>query len=114
MTDFRVTDTPMVGLLGYVKEVPPTRRKLVALLLILAKRRVAMVWGGHRIPREWVWLDAEYCSDQLSHYWDMMPPKSRLKDIWAHLHNYLKTKEGPSESPPHANSSSQDGLDPLD
>lgn len=66
MVEIRIECTPLIGLLGYVKGVPPGSRKLVAMLLLLAKGRMAMVWGRRLAPKEKDWLqDAAYCSEQL-------------------------------------------------
>ncbi|KAJ1185957.1 hypothetical protein NDU88_002743 [Pleurodeles waltl] len=39
------------------------------------------------------WLrDTAYCQEQLSLYWDVMPVRSRPKDIWSHLELYMKAQ----------------------
>ncbi|KAJ1107218.1 hypothetical protein NDU88_004611 [Pleurodeles waltl] len=44
------------GLLGYVRDTPPAVRRLHALLLLFAKRRVAIHWGRQRVPAVRDWL----------------------------------------------------------
>lgn len=75
--------SPLVMLLGYVERLEVAGRKLAAMMLVLARRRLAIHWGAPRGPRSSDWLqDITYCQENLSLYWDLMP-----KDIWAHLGN---------------------------
>ncbi|KAJ1205245.1 hypothetical protein NDU88_000680 [Pleurodeles waltl] len=72
--------------------VPPAQRKLVGMLLLLAKRRVAICWGRGRPPGVTDWLrDAVYCLEQLETFWELAPEGSRPRDIWAPLREYLET-----------------------
>ncbi|KAJ1101381.1 hypothetical protein NDU88_006449 [Pleurodeles waltl] len=41
---------------GYVRDTPPEVRRLHALLLLFAKRRVAIHWGKQRVPAVRDWL----------------------------------------------------------
>ena len=42
--------SPLVVLLGYVKELPKQCRRLVAMGLVVAKRRLAMWWMWGPVP----------------------------------------------------------------
>ncbi|KAJ1163451.1 hypothetical protein NDU88_003909 [Pleurodeles waltl] len=89
-SEFRALE---IALLGYMDEVQGPHRRLVGLLMLLAKRRVAMCWGRGRAPRRSDWLrDAAFCHDQLLVFWELMPEGSRPKDIWAPLNEYLATQ----------------------
>ncbi|KAJ1093880.1 hypothetical protein NDU88_006969 [Pleurodeles waltl] len=73
----------MVALLGYVSVAPAASLKLLAMTLLMAKRRVAMP-GGHLAPRERNWLkDLTYCKERLDEYWALMPATARRHDTWA-------------------------------
>ncbi|KAJ1084294.1 hypothetical protein NDU88_004446 [Pleurodeles waltl] len=74
--------TPTMALLGIVDGWPIAMRRLVGLLLILAKRRVAVCWGRGRAQCESDWLrDAVLCQEQLTVYWELGPGGSRLRGI---------------------------------
>ncbi|KAJ1162423.1 hypothetical protein NDU88_002891 [Pleurodeles waltl] len=93
MIEVEVPLSPKIALLGYMDEVQGPHRRLVGLLMLLAKRRVAMCWGRGRAPRRSDWLrDAAFCHDQLLVFWELMPEGSRPKDIWAPLNEYLATQ----------------------
>ncbi|KAJ1097830.1 hypothetical protein NDU88_002946 [Pleurodeles waltl] len=67
--------SPLLGLLGY--------GRLHALLLLFAKRRVAIHWGRRRVPAVGNWLaDVTYGHTQLTTFWELMPAASRPRDIW--------------------------------
>lgn len=90
ITDIELHHSPLVALLGYVLEVPLSRRKLTAMLLLLAKRQVAIHWKKMNPPTIAEWIGAAtYCKDQLTHYWELMPTRSRPKDIWGHFALWL-------------------------
>ncbi|KAJ1104726.1 hypothetical protein NDU88_002135 [Pleurodeles waltl] len=75
--------SPLLGLLGYVRDTPPPSRKLHALLLLFAKRRVAIHWGRRRVPAVRDWLaDVTYGHTQLTTFWELLPAASRPRDIW--------------------------------
>ncbi|KAJ1117695.1 hypothetical protein NDU88_005892 [Pleurodeles waltl] len=90
MTGLELPFSPRLALLGCVDEVRRTHRQLVGLLLLLAKRRVAMCWGQSRPPRGSDWLrDASFCQKQLTIFWEFTPEGSRTRDIWAPLRSFL-------------------------
>ncbi|KAJ1114352.1 hypothetical protein NDU88_002590 [Pleurodeles waltl] len=75
--------SPLLGLLGYVRDTPPEMRRLHALLLLFAKRRVAIHWGRPRVPAVRDWLaDVTYGHTQLTTFWELTPAASRPRDIW--------------------------------
>ncbi|KAJ1164726.1 hypothetical protein NDU88_005160 [Pleurodeles waltl] len=75
--------SPLLGLLGYVRDTPPTERRLHALLLLFAKRRVAIHLGRQRVPAVRDWLaDVTYGHTQLTTFWELMPAAARPRDIW--------------------------------
>ncbi|KAJ1158094.1 hypothetical protein NDU88_010788 [Pleurodeles waltl] len=93
MIELELPLSPKIALLGYMDEIQGPHRRLVGLLMLLAKRRVAMCWGQRRAPRRSEWLrDAAFCHDQLSVFWELMPEGSRPKDIWAPLNEYLAAR----------------------
>ncbi|KAJ1185339.1 hypothetical protein NDU88_002132 [Pleurodeles waltl] len=75
--------SPLLGLLGYVRDTPLSSRRLHALLLLFAKRRVAIHWGRRRVPAVRDWLaDVTYGHTQLITFWELLPAASRPRDIW--------------------------------
>lgn len=91
--------SPMVMLLGYVERVNVASRRLTAMMLVLARRRLAVHWGDPRSPSIGDWLrDIVYCQENLTLYWDMMPSSSRPKDIWGPFVDWLRSRAIP-ESP---------------
>lgn len=87
-----IQPTALLGLLGYVKKIPMGVRKLIAMLLLLAKRRIAMTWGRLRPPllKDWI-TDVTFCQEQLAAFWELMQVASRPKDIWGPFVNWLQT-----------------------
>lgn len=86
---------PLLGLLGFVLPVPSASRKLVAMLLLLAKRQIALKWKQKSPPTISGWLtSALYCKNQLAAYWELMPLRSRPVDIWQPLVDWLAHSEG--------------------
>lgn len=91
--------SPKVMLLGYVEHTKMEVRRLTAMLLVLAKRRLAIHWGSPRGPTIKAWLqDAAFCQEQLSNYWDLMPTASRRKDIWDPLVTWLRLQGHPFDT----------------
>lgn len=83
---------PIIGLLGYVKDTKAMHRKLHALLLLMAKRRVSIHWGEKKVPTIKAWItDVTFCHTQLSTFWELMPAASKLKDKWEPFLDWLKT-----------------------
>ncbi|KAJ1199115.1 hypothetical protein NDU88_002953 [Pleurodeles waltl] len=81
MTELMLPRTPEVALLGYVKEIPSEYRRLVGILLVLAKHRVVMCWGWKQKPRCDDWLKkAAYCQEQLATNWELMPMGSHPRE----------------------------------
>lgn len=100
-----IQPTAKVGLLGYVKEVPVGVCKLLAMLLLLAKRRIAMTWGRSRLPlfKDWI-TDITFCQEQLVAFWELMPVASRSKGIWRRFVAWLQsTTDEPDEAMAVAN-----------
>lgn len=89
------TPDPLVGLLSYVKTTPVKTRKLYAKLLLFAKHCVAKHWGRKGTPsiREWL-RDVTFGHTQLSIFWELMPPRSRPKDIWEPFIAWAQEKQG--------------------
>lgn len=83
-------------LLGYVEQIEVAGRKLTAMMLVLARRWLAIHWGAPRGPRSSDWLqDITYCQENLSLYWDLMPSASRPKDIWGPFGEWLCRQKPP-------------------
>lgn len=94
VTGHPLQPAPLVALLGYVEEVPPAHRRLTAMMLLLAKRRIAIYWGVPRKTRISEWLsDIAFCQEHLTHFWELMPTSSRPKDIWSPFLTWLKERE---------------------
>lgn len=91
--------SPLVMLLGYVELTCSEFRRLTAMMIVLARRRLAMHWGATRGPRIKDWLqDITYCQEQLTLYWDLQPTASRPKDIWGPFITWLKARNSSSNS----------------
>ncbi|KAJ1122019.1 hypothetical protein NDU88_000525 [Pleurodeles waltl] len=81
----------VLALLGSVDTVLLAQRKLVGMLLLLTKRRVAICWGRGRPPQVSDWLrNAAFCREQLATFWELAPAGSSSRDIWAPLRSYLE------------------------
>ncbi|KAJ1210076.1 hypothetical protein NDU88_005444 [Pleurodeles waltl] len=94
MVEIEIPATPRIALLGCVEDIRATHRRLVGILLLLAKRRVAMCGGGTRVLRHSEWLrDAAFCHDLPIVFWNLMPEGSRPKDIWTPLNNFLAAQD---------------------
>ncbi|KAJ1083605.1 hypothetical protein NDU88_003762 [Pleurodeles waltl] len=90
MSGLELPLSPRLALLGCVDAVRQFHRQLVGLLLLLAKRRVAMCWSRGRPPRGSDWLrNAPFCQEQLTIFWELTPEGSRPRDIWAPLRSFL-------------------------
>lgn len=90
MTGTSITRSPQTALLGYTKDIPAEGRWLSALLLLLAKRLIAITWGRTRAPKKATWLrGVAVCQEQLATFWELMPTQSRPKDIWGPLQLYI-------------------------
>lgn len=88
--DLRLEPSPLLGLLGYTKNIPVESQCLVAMLL-LAKRRVAMSWGRARVPQTKSWIaDVTYCQEQRNTFWELMPVASRRWDIWGPFQDWIR------------------------
>ena len=89
--------SPFVALLRYVKDIPKPYRRLIAIGLVIAKRRLAMRWIKGPCPTLQEWQsDMLYCSTQLDNYMEMMPIHRAPRDIWGpyRLH-LLSVQEDP-------------------
>ena len=81
---------PYLALLGDVCMVPSVHQRCIAHALLLAKRRVALLWMASSVPRVSDWVkDMVYCSRQLESYWLQMPAVSRPRDKMEPLRQYL-------------------------
>lgn len=99
VTGHTLDPSPIVALLRWVGKVPPESRRLIAMMLLLAKRRRAMHWGAHRRPWVEAWVkDVVFCQEQLSQFWELMPTAARSKDIWHPFIMWLRAGEAYSES----------------
>lgn len=68
-------------------------RKLLAMLVLLAKRRIAMAQVISPPPpllKDWI-TDVTFCQEQLAAFWELMPIACRPKDIWGPFVNWLQT-----------------------
>lgn len=86
--------SPLLGVLGYVKNTETKgKRRLHALLLLFAKRQIAMLWGRKQKPSLNDWIrDVTYGQTQLALFWELMPPSSRPKDIWDPVIEWLRRR----------------------
>ncbi|KAJ1164665.1 hypothetical protein NDU88_005099 [Pleurodeles waltl] len=76
--------TPLVALIGCVEDIPTSTCRLRDMLLLLAKRKVAMPWGNQVCPKSKDCLvGMAFCQWRLEEYWVLMLEKIRLKDISA-------------------------------
>ena len=84
--------SPLIVLLGCVMDLPRHCRRLVALGLVVAKRRLAMRWMRGPIPtlREWQ-TDMLYCNTQTDTYREMMPIHGAPKDFWGPISGIFAT-----------------------
>lgn len=96
LTD-NVPNTPLACLLGIHKIKQVRRRKLLAVALLLAKRRVAIKWDSKRPPRFKNWMsDILYYKESMGTYQECLPMASRPKDFWQPLVAYMQAGQ---ESP---------------
>lgn len=90
---------PILGVLGYVKNTEVKKRKLHALLLLFAKRQLAMLWGRKRKPKINDWIkDVTYGQTHLTLFWELMPMPSRPKDIWGPFLDWLRQRASASNA----------------
>lgn len=95
VTGISLDCTSLVALLGYIEEAPPEKRRLTAIMFLLAKHRLAIHWGAFQSPCIKTWIqDIAYCQEQLAAFWDLMPMASHPKDISEPFVTWLKEKEG--------------------
>lgn len=93
-------EEPLVALLGFDKLISKGVRKLTAIGLLLAKRRVAMRWMRGPLPTIAEWkTDLAYCSTQSETYNELMPVRCTPKDIWGPYRQYLLDMEVSEDSP---------------
>ncbi|KAJ1117027.1 hypothetical protein NDU88_005228 [Pleurodeles waltl] len=91
MVGLTLPRSPVFALLDYIMEIPPENRKLVGLLLLLAKRRAAMRWGRVLAPRFRDWLrDTVYCQEQFAVYWELMTPDASSRHVGSPLRTFLE------------------------
>ena len=89
-TDVMLESSPLPMLLGYVREIPKPCRRLIAVGLVLARRRIAMRWMQRLLPVLSDWrTDMIYCNTHSDNYRDLMPVTSRSTDIWGPFRAYL-------------------------
>ncbi|KAJ1213182.1 hypothetical protein NDU88_000821 [Pleurodeles waltl] len=79
------------ALLGYVKTLSKSIRRYVALVLLLAKRRIALYWDSAVCLTEAAWIeDPIHCDTNSELYASLQPPSSRPKEIRHPLRSYLQ------------------------
>lgn len=77
--------------LGVVRDIRALKRKYCLIALLVAKRRISLVWGSKAIPTIEQWVKGlTYSRDQLHIYVDELPVRSKPKDYWIYLTDYLK------------------------
>lgn len=78
-------------LLGLFPAVRALKRKFCVVATLLAKRRVSIQWGSTSPPTIQQWMvDMAYCKDMLLAYEVDLPIRSRSKDFWKYLIDYVK------------------------
>lgn len=96
----QVSPDPLLCLLGFVKFHPDATRRLTAMLLVLARRRVSMCWGRRLAPKATLWVeDTSRCQTLLTEFWDLLPTKYRPHDIWGPLVSYLSRQPSTPPTP---------------
>lgn len=84
ITGLPLEPSPLLALLGYTKPIVKDARNLIAMGLLLARRRVAMRWMRGRAPTTAEWhRDMTYCHTQSDTYNELLPPTSRPKTFWS-------------------------------
>ena len=84
----------MTALLGYTKDIPKLRCKLTNMALLLAKRRVSMVWGRGRAPKFTDWQKDRALGDEMLDTYSIMLPKSSLPcDFWGPVREHTRVRE---------------------
>ena len=76
--------------MGYIREIPKQSSRMVAMGLIIAKRRLAMRWMKGPLPtiREWH-SDMLYCNIQSDNYRELIPEQSAPRDFRDPYREYL-------------------------
>lgn len=92
ITSLTIPETPLTTLLGIIETYPPAKTRLTSVLLLLAKRQIALHWGAPHAPsiKEWV-TSVTHCQIQLATYWELQPIKLRPRDIWEPYVTWLTT-----------------------
>lgn len=94
ITGLSLDPDPVLALLGYTKPLPKAVRKLVAMGLVLAKRRVAIRWMRGPAPKISDWhKDMLFCHTQTETYSELLPPASRPKSFWSLYVHYNITHQ---------------------
>lgn len=78
--------TPQLCLLCHI----PLKKTLLVIMLLLAKRRVAMHWDSKRTPTIQTWItDTIYCKDNFLLYAEELPTAAKPANFWEPLTVYL-------------------------
>lgn len=102
MVEMEIARSPLLALLGYVHDLPKSRRRFVAVALLLAKRELALKWTSKKTPTLKAWLlSMTFCNTISDAYAQLQPPASRPVDIWQpFLTNLLNEGEEKTASTP--------------
>ena len=90
MTDTSIEHCPTMALFGYTANTAQSLRKLVSIALLMARRRVAMLWCGRpALSTRQRLLDLTYYVDNMETYYTTLPVTSRPREIWEPFRTYL-------------------------
>lgn len=94
ITGLSLTPDPMLALLGYTRELRKGVRRLIAMGLLLAKRRIVMRWARWPVTSVADWSkDMLYCNMQSELYSELLPPQNHPKCFWGLYEQYFVWKE---------------------
>lgn len=83
ITGLLIAPDPLLALLGYTKPLRKGVRKLVAMGLLLAKRRIAIRWMRGPAPTIAEWdRDMLFCNTQSDRHNEFLLPSNRPTSFW--------------------------------
>lgn len=92
ITGLTIPASPLATLLGVLDPLPLVKTKLAGILLLMAKRQIALHWGTPTVPTAKEWLQSvTFCQIQITAYWELQPARLRPKDIWSPFVYWLST-----------------------